>query len=429
MNGLLNLNYYGDDSDNEDNENENNNSSNSLNGTLNTDSPGLVSLVNYNNEDDSEDDNENTDNNSGDVIIYTDNIKSRKRKISDSSLDKLNDNSPKPKKTNSLFATLIRRKANTNRKQKSSTKIMSDTENTSDIETGVNPSQAISQLINNTINTDSSLKTINLYDPERTLALKKRIADLINSVKSEHQPNGNYNELQDQKSKDDNNSDIINESKDLENKNKKDINIDDIKLNLEEYGLPKEVENQCDIELQNRFSEWRYKKSKGIVFDKNFEKDSALEDPFIIRNLIDSLGIKEIGSNFSKDRFDPSILPKNAHYKELYKQNTKKVQIQNVQIPVQLPNQGGIGMVQGIQFVPSNRPNTNTSGIDIAEVSAKIQQQIKDAAAKAAAANATLSSSIKPNNSIPLTITNSLNTTTTTSSSTGHAKKSKWDMQ
>jgi len=44
---------------------------------------GLVSLVNYNNEDDSEDDNENTDNNnSGDVIIYTDKIKTRKRKVS-----------------------------------------------------------------------------------------------------------------------------------------------------------------------------------------------------------------------------------------------------------------------------------------------------------------------------------------------------------
>ena len=55
------------------------------------------------------------------------------------------------------------------------------------------------------------------------------------------------------------------------------------------------------------------------MFDKNFEKDSALEDPFIIRNLIDSLGIKEIGSNFPKDRFDPSILPKSAHYKELCK--------------------------------------------------------------------------------------------------------------
>jgi len=44
--------------------------------------PGLVSLVNYNNEDDSEDDNDNTDNNGGDVIIYTDNIKNRKRKVS-----------------------------------------------------------------------------------------------------------------------------------------------------------------------------------------------------------------------------------------------------------------------------------------------------------------------------------------------------------
>jgi len=42
MNGLLNLNYYGDDSDNEDNENENNISSNTLNGTLNTDSPGIL---------------------------------------------------------------------------------------------------------------------------------------------------------------------------------------------------------------------------------------------------------------------------------------------------------------------------------------------------------------------------------------------------
>jgi len=104
------------------------------------------------------------------------------------------------------------------------------------------------------------------------------------------------------------------------------------------------------------------------------------------------------------------------------KQNTAKVQIQTVQVPVQLPNQGGtIGVVPGIQFVPSNMPKT--SGIDLAEVSAKIQQQIKDAAAKAAAASAnvnkisaSLSSSLKPNN-IPVTITNAKNSTTTATSS------------
>lgn len=73
----------------------------------------------------------------------------------------------------------------------------------------------------------------------------------------------------------------------------------------------------------------------------------------------------------------------------------------------------------GIQFVSSN--SQKTSGIDLAEVSAKIQQHIKDAAAKAAAASAnankitsSLSSSIKQNN-IPITIANSLNTTTTLS--------------
>ncbi|ORX76156.1 hypothetical protein BCR32DRAFT_248975 [Anaeromyces robustus] len=434
MNGLLNLNYYSDDdSENEDNQNKNN-SSNTLNSTINTDSPGLLSLVNYNNDDDSEEESENTDTNSGDVIIYTNNnkISHKKRKMSDVSIA----NSPRPKKTNSLFASLIRKKVNNNQqKQKNTSKIVNNTDSNSDVESSANPSLAISQLINNTLNNDnSSLKVINLYDSERTLALKKRIADLLNKPKNENQKDDiNENEQEQEKLSNDHDEDKINkkESEDTKNENKMNIDndnniIDNIKLNLEEYGLPKETNEKCDIELQNRFSEWRYKKSKGLVFDKTFEKDSALEDPFIIRNLIDSLGIKEVGSNFPKDRFDPTTLPKNAHYKELF-------QIQSVQIPVQL-HQGGIGMVPGLQFVPSSKPKT--SGINLAEVSAKIQQQIKDAAAKAAAANANinklsapLSSTIKQNN-IPITITNSINTNTTSSSlPTGHVKKSKWDIQ
>ncbi|KAG4086816.1 hypothetical protein H8356DRAFT_1732747 [Neocallimastix lanati (nom. inval.)] len=447
MSGLLNLNYYSDDeSENEDNQ-ESNNSSNTLNTAINTDSPGLLSLVNYNNDDDDSEE-ENTDNNSGDVIIYNTkkNTSHKKRKISDSSVDKTNGNSPRPKKANSLFASLIRRKVNTQQKQKSSSKLQNNSDNSSDIESGANPSLAITQLINNTLNNEnSSLKVINLHDPERTLALKKRIADLLNPPKSSdkivEKNLNNENNIDNDSKSEKKNGEITDENKmDIDSNNNNDNNNsneekeEEVKLNLEEYGLPKEVDTKCDQELLNRFSEWRYKKSKGLVFDKTFEKDSALEDPFIIRNLIDSLGIKEIGSNFSKDRFDPTILPKSAHYKELYHQNTKKVQVQTVQVPIQLPNQGGtVGVMPGIQFVPSN--TSKTSGIDLAEVSAKIQQQIKNAAAKAAAATAnankiasSLSSAIKQNN-IPITITNSINTTTNTLPSTGHVKKSKWDMQ
>jgi len=351
--------------------------------------------------------------------------------MSEDSINKINVNSPKPK-ISRVASLIIRKKVNNNQqKPKNSLKIINNTDNNSDVELGANPSLAISQLINNTLNNDnSSLKIINLHDSERTVALKKRIADLLSNSKKKSSSNNNkQNEDSFSNTQDGNN---IND-KDTENENKMNVDdenntVDNIELNLEEYGLPKEINDQCDIELQNRFSEWRYKKSKGLVFDKTFEKDSALEDPFIIRNLIDSLGIKEIGSNFPKDRFDPTALPKKAHYKELYKNNKNKVQMQTVQIPVQLP-QGGISMVPGLQFVPSNKPNT--SGIV-----EKIQQQIKDAAAKAAAANANinklsapLSSTIKPS-TIPITITNSINTTTTSSSlSSGHVKKSKWDIQ
>eukprot|EP00833_Pecoramyces_ruminatium_P007969 jgi/Orpsp1_1/1182001/evm.model.c7180000079480.2 len=457
MNGLLNLNYYSDDSENEENQ-KSNDSSNTLNTTINTDSPGLLSLVNYNNDDDSEEE-DNTDNNSGDVIIYNTNKNSshKKRKLSENSIEKNNGYSPKSKKTNSLFASLIRRKVNnTQQKQKNSSKLQNSIDNTSDTESGANPSLVISQLINNTLNNEnSSLKIINLHDPERTLALKKRIADLLSLSKNNNQDEEEITKINEQfnnknnfdkinihdstekknddtenkdkinfDNKNDNNNNNNNNSnennKDVINKNDNDKKIEDIKLNLEEYGLPEEIDSKCDPELLNRFSEWRYKKSKGLVFDKTFEKDSALEDPFIIRNLIDSLGIKEIGSNFSKERFDPTTLPKSAHYKELYKQSTTKVQIQTVQVPFQLSNQGNtISTMPGIQFVSSN--SQKTSGIDLAEVSAKIQQHIKDAAAKAAAASAnankitsSLSSSIKQNN-IPITIANSLNTTTTLS--------------
>ncbi|ORX46021.1 hypothetical protein BCR36DRAFT_372509 [Piromyces finnis] len=424
MNGLLNLNYYSDDDSDNDNNQTSNKSPNTTNSTLNTDSHGLLSLVNYNNDDDR--------------------------------------NSPRPKKSNSLFASLIRRKASSSQKQKTSSKIINSDNTTSDTESGANPSQAISQLINNTLNNDnSSLKVINLHDKERTYALKKRIYGLLNPNNENSQQNKSSTSENDKENKESENKSTVEIN--VVDKNDNDSNMEDIKLILEDYGLPIETNDKCDPELQNRFSEWRYKKAKGLVFDKNFDKNSALEDPFIIRNLIDTLGIKEIGSNFAKDKFNPLMLPKKAHYKELYKQNTTKVQIQTVPVPVQLPNQGGIGVLPSIQFVQSSMPKT--SGIDLAEVSAKIQKQIKDAAAKAAAANtninkisASLSFSSKPNN-IPVTIANSKNSTTTSSTSTGipykiqykykincnlkmliiikidilyfigYVKKSKWDMQ
>jgi len=52
-----------------------------------------------------------------------------------------------------------------------------------------------------------------MYDPQRTLALKKIICDLINPTKNQEQLKKSSTELQNQKSNDDNNNpEDINES-------------------------------------------------------------------------------------------------------------------------------------------------------------------------------------------------------------------------
>ena len=142
-------------------------------------------------------------------------------------------------------------------KYKDTSKVVSNSDSTSDAESGMNPSLAISQLINNTLNNeDSSLKIINLHDTERTYALKKRIYDLLNPSEKETQSDKTSASIENTERKTDNDNNV--ENKESGNENEMDIdkvekienNIDDLKLNLEEYGLPKETDDKCDQELQ-----------------------------------------------------------------------------------------------------------------------------------------------------------------------------------
>ncbi|KAJ1558890.1 SAP30-binding protein [Nowakowskiella sp. JEL0078] len=104
----------------------------------------------------------------------------------------------------------------------------------------------------------------------------------------------------------------------------------------DEYGLPEEVEAECDERLQTKFQTWLdYKISHNKRFNDTFLKPQ-FRNPSIIQKMIEYLDLDEVGSNYDLEEFDPNGFVPEMYYEELAKAQQKAMMPQ-IPAPPTLP--------------------------------------------------------------------------------------------
>eukprot|EP01132_Coremiostelium_polycephalum_P010955 gene10955-13419_t len=83
--------------------------------------------------------------------------------------------------------------------------------------------------------------------------------------------------------------------------------------------LPPEPEGEVDSIIKEKILRYHKMKQEGISINENLRSSSAFKNPFILEKLISFCEIKENGSNFAKEIFDPYGYSPDCFYEELSK--------------------------------------------------------------------------------------------------------------
>ncbi|KAJ3053168.1 SAP30-binding protein [Rhizophlyctis rosea] len=85
------------------------------------------------------------------------------------------------------------------------------------------------------------------------------------------------------------------------------------------YSIPPEPEGECDPAMQDKITKWLQLKAKGTLFNERLTRTHAFRNPSIMSKMIEFLDVDEIGSNYSKESFDPHGFPPELYYDQILK--------------------------------------------------------------------------------------------------------------
>ncbi|XP_014214579.1 SAP30-binding protein [Copidosoma floridanum] len=94
------------------------------------------------------------------------------------------------------------------------------------------------------------------------------------------------------------------------------------------YGvvIPPNPSGQCPLDVQDKIKNLLFKrKADGLDMNKIIQNQKEFRNPSIYEKLIQFCNINELGTNYPRDRFDPSKWSKDSYYDELAK--TQKVEM------------------------------------------------------------------------------------------------------
>ncbi|PVU98717.1 hypothetical protein BB559_001323 [Furculomyces boomerangus] len=151
-------------------------------------------------------------------------------------------------------------------------------------------------------------------------------------------------------------------------------------ISKENEQLLNDPEGECDKALNEKFKHWLDLKKQGYHFNEQLQRNKNFRNPNIYTKFLEHLDIKETGTNFPKDIFDPDRFPDNIYYDKLNEQRTI-----NEQKRVQEKQQ--FGKRSNIDFITENKHSSS----DNIKRDSSSQVSQSEAIAKAAAIASSLS--------------------------------------
>ncbi|KAJ1954545.1 hypothetical protein IWQ62_005734 [Dispira parvispora] len=121
-----------------------------------------------------------------------------------------------------------------------------------------------------------------------------------------------------------------------------------------DWGIPPEPTEECDPEVQTKFSQWHELMQQGASFNAQLLHNKKYRNPHIYAKLIEFLDLDETGSNFPTSFFDPKAFTRQAYADELARQQDEYDR-QRTQRQQQ-------GDRTHIEFSSSSEPPSRTSG-------------------------------------------------------------------
>ncbi|KAJ1655583.1 SAP30-binding protein [Dispira simplex] len=92
----------------------------------------------------------------------------------------------------------------------------------------------------------------------------------------------------------------------------------------EDWGIPPEPAEECDPEVQTKFSQWHELMQQGASFNSQLLHNKKYRNPHIYAKLIEFLDLDETGSNFPTSFFDPKAFTRQAYAEELARQQDQQ---------------------------------------------------------------------------------------------------------
>src|SRR5690606_32403877 len=87
---------------------------------------------------------------------------------------------------------------------------------------------------------------------------------------------------------------------------------------LESIQLPPIPTGNCDPNLQAKISEFIKKHREGLNLNEDLKKQKQFSNPEILEKIVEAFDIKQYGTQYSNEIWDPYNLPEEDYYDKIY---------------------------------------------------------------------------------------------------------------